>query len=109
MLNNENGSLISLLATKSLGGSFGNNDYKKRVKSEGMPSSWVEPFYGIQPNIIFDKKNFVTRKQFNETYGICNKGTSFKHLKKGMDFQEENIEKIFKPCHKWLLIHLVRG
>jgi hypothetical protein len=47
MLNNENGSLISLLATKSLGGSFGNNDYKKKVKSEGMPSSWVEPLYGI--------------------------------------------------------------
>jgi hypothetical protein len=35
MLNNENGSLISLPTIVNLGGSLGNKDYKK-VKSEGM-------------------------------------------------------------------------
>jgi len=99
MLNNGNGSLIFLIAIKSLGGSFGNDDYKKKMKSEGMPSLWVEFLYGIQPNIIFDKKNLVTRKQFNETYDICNKGTSPNHLKEGMGFQKEVVEKIFKLYH----------
>jgi hypothetical protein len=32
-------------------------------------------------------------------YGICNKDTSPKHLKEGMDFQKANIEKIFGPYH----------
>jgi hypothetical protein len=36
MLNNENGSLISLPTIVNLGGSLGNKDYKKKVKSEGM-------------------------------------------------------------------------
>jgi hypothetical protein len=62
MWNNENGRFISLLANGSLGNSLGNNDYKKKVKSEGRPSLWVKPLYGIQPNIIFDRKNHVIQK-----------------------------------------------
>lgn len=99
MLNNENGSLISLLAIGNLGNSLGNSYYKKKVKNEGRPSLWVKPMYGIQPNMIFDRKNHVIQKQFAKMYGICNKGTSPKHLKKGMDFQRVDIENIFGPCH----------
>jgi hypothetical protein len=36
MLNNENRSLISLRTIENLGGSLGNKDYKKKVKSEAM-------------------------------------------------------------------------
>jgi hypothetical protein len=36
MLNNENGSLISLPRIGNLGTSLGNKDCKKEVKSEGM-------------------------------------------------------------------------
>jgi hypothetical protein len=68
MLTNENangnGSLIFLHANaslaKSLGGSLGTNLYKKKVKIEGVTSSWVDPFYGTTPVIIFDKKQLVS-------------------------------------------------
>jgi hypothetical protein len=36
MLNNGNGSLISLSTIGNLGSSLGNKNYKKKVKSEGM-------------------------------------------------------------------------
>jgi hypothetical protein len=62
MLNNENGRLIYLLVIGILGDNLGNSDYKKKVKSEGRPSLWVKPLYGIQPKIIFDRKNHVNQK-----------------------------------------------
>jgi hypothetical protein len=56
MLNNENGSLISLLATKSLGGSFGNNDYKKKMKVRECHHC------GLNPCMEYNPTSFLTRR-----------------------------------------------
>jgi hypothetical protein len=100
MLINANGSLVSHVATRSLGSSLGNTDCKlKKVKSERSERTlalWVEPLYGAPPNIIFDRNNLVSRKQFATTYYLCYKGPSLKHLKLSKDFKEVDIEKIFR-------------
>jgi hypothetical protein len=31
------------------------------VKREGVISAWVEPSYGKKPEIIFDKKNVISK------------------------------------------------
>jgi hypothetical protein len=82
MLINSNGSLVSHVVTRSLGNSLGNIIYRlKKVKSEGTLALCVEPLYGAPPNIIFDRNNLVSKKQFATTYGMCYKGPSLQHLK----------------------------
>jgi hypothetical protein len=75
-------------------------------------STWVEPLYGAKPNIIFDRKQFVSKQQFTYTYGICIKDPSPKCLKLGKDFEEEEVENIFGPCinrngyhYTWLMMN----
>jgi hypothetical protein len=58
---NHNGSFISLHANASLcsnfGGNLGTNPCKlKKVKIEGVMSSWVDPLYDTPPVIKFDNK-----------------------------------------------------
>jgi hypothetical protein len=95
MLINANGSLVFHVATRSLGSSLKNTNCKlKKVKSEGTLALWVEPLYGPPPNIIFDRNNLVSRKQFAATYCLCYKGPLPKHLKLSKDFEEVEVEKI---------------
>jgi hypothetical protein len=51
---------IYLTSNGSLGANLVTSDHKKKIKTERAWSSWVEPLYGPQPNIIFDpKKSFI--------------------------------------------------
>ncbi len=56
-LNNANDNLICGITNGSLCDNLNTIDFKK-VKFEKPMSSWVEPMYGAQPNIIFDPKNW---------------------------------------------------
>jgi hypothetical protein len=99
---NRDGSLISLHANaslgKSLGGNLGTNPCKlKKVKIEGVVSSWVDPLYSTPPVIKFDKKLPVFRNQFIEQYHICGKGPSPKCLKLGKDFEHAKVDALFGP------------
>jgi hypothetical protein len=51
-----NGNDISFTTNGRLGNSLGISDHKKKVKTKRAGSLWVESLYGLQPNIIFDKK-----------------------------------------------------
>jgi hypothetical protein len=51
-----NGNGISLTSNGFLGGSLGTSDHKKKIKTKRARTSWVEPLYGPQPNIIFKQK-----------------------------------------------------
>jgi hypothetical protein len=50
-----NGNDISFTTNGSLGSNLGTSNHKK-VKIERAWSLWVEPLYGLQPNIIFNQK-----------------------------------------------------
>jgi hypothetical protein len=49
-------------------GNLGSVDLKKKVKLEGIVSSFVEPLYGKKPDILFDRKNLVPQKKIYEKY-----------------------------------------
>jgi hypothetical protein len=92
MLINANGNHVSHVVIRSLSSSLGNTNCKlKKVKSEGTLVLWVEPLYGAPPNIIFDRNNLVSRKQFATTYGLCYKGPLPKHLKLNKDFEKVEV------------------
>jgi hypothetical protein len=63
-----NGNDISLTTNGSLGSSLGTSNHKKKVKIERAWSLWVEHLYGLQPNIIFNKKK------------SCLEGSLLKHM-----------------------------
>jgi hypothetical protein len=46
------------LTTKK--GNLGFVDLKKKVKLEGVMSSFVKPLYGEKPDILFDRKNLAS-------------------------------------------------
>jgi len=54
-----NGNDISLRTNESLGDSLGTSDHKEKVKTKRAGSLWVDPLYGVQPNINFNKKNLI--------------------------------------------------
>jgi hypothetical protein len=54
---------------------------------------WVEPLYGKKLNVIFDKKQPISKQQFAYTYDICNKGPLPKGFKLGRNFEKENVKK----------------
>lgn len=56
-LNNANDNLIYGITNGSLFDSLNTIDFKK-VKIQKLVSSWVEPMYGAQPNIIFYPKKW---------------------------------------------------
>ncbi len=93
-----NGNII-ITTNGHLGCNQGTSQGKKKVKIEGVSSTVstrVEPPYGAKPNIIFDRKQLVSKQQFTNTYNICIKGPSPKCLKL-RDFEKEEVEKIFGP------------
>jgi hypothetical protein len=53
--------------------------------------------YGVQPDIIFDGSNPVSRRVFAEKNGLCNKGLSSKRLKIAHNCIELEVEKMFGP------------
>jgi hypothetical protein len=50
----------------------------KKIKTENIILSWVAPLYVTSPHIIFDKKNFITTKDFVKNYNLSNKGPNHK-------------------------------
>jgi hypothetical protein len=67
----------------------------KKIKTKGAILSWVAPLYATPLDIIFDKKNLNTRKDFVEKYDLCNKGPNPKCLRIGKDLEEEEVEELF--------------
>lgn len=87
------------------------------VKVEGseLSSSFVDPILATQPTIIFDRVTVPSRKQFQETYGLCNDGPNPKKLRIDVHISEAEEESLFGPCinrsgyrydrfdHEWLI------
>ncbi len=51
------------------------------MKVENATSPYVEPLYGKPSEIIFNKKNLVSRSQFVKKYGFCNRSLFPKYVK----------------------------
>ena len=79
----------------------GQGDDGVRVKLEKVDSQWSAPLYVEEPTLLLDLENAVpiSRKSFEEFYGLCNKGPSLKRLKIGRDVTEAEVEKFFGPCN----------
>lgn len=66
-------------------------------KRVGKKSSWVDPLYACQPEILWDRKSLVTRDWFAEKYSLCNRGITPKHIKIGIHLEEADVESLFGP------------
>ena len=71
-----------------------------RVKLEKIDNQWAPPLYAEEPTLLLDLENPapISRKCFEEFYGLSNKGPSLKWLKIGRDVTEAEVEKFFGPC-----------
>jgi hypothetical protein len=63
----------------------------------GKKSSWVDPLYACQPEILWDRKSLVTRDWFAEKYNLCNRGITPKQIKIRHHLEESNVESLFGP------------
>jgi hypothetical protein len=63
----------------------------------GKKSSWVDPLYACQPEILWDRKSLVTRDWFTEKYSLCNRGITPKQIKIGIHLEEADVESLFGP------------
>ncbi len=95
----------------------------KKIKLEDIVSSWVALLYGTPPNIIFDRRTSISKNQFFEKFGLCNKGPSSKHLKIRKDAKVEEFfgnpinRNGYRYCHLdneeliirvellWMIVH----
>jgi hypothetical protein len=66
-------------------------------KRSGRKSSWVDPLYACQPEILWDRKSLVTRDWFVEKYNLCNRGITPKQIKIGIHLEEADVESLFGP------------
>jgi hypothetical protein len=66
-------------------------------KRGGKKSSWVDPLYACQPEILWDRKSVVTRDWFAEKYNLCNRGITPKQIKIGCHLEEADVESLFGP------------
>ena len=64
-------------------------------KRGGRKSSWVDPLYACQPEILWDRKSLVTRDWFVEKYNLCNRGITPKQIKIGVHLEEADVESLF--------------
>jgi hypothetical protein len=73
----------------------------KKIKLEDIVSSWVALLHGTPPNNIFDRRTSISKNQFFDKYGLCNKGPSPKDLKIRKDLKDTEVEEIFgKPINR---------
>ena len=66
-------------------------------KRGAKKSSWVDPLYACQPEILWDRKSVVTRDWFAEKYNLCNRGITPKQIKIGHHLEEADVESLFGP------------
>jgi hypothetical protein len=67
------------------------------AKRGGKKSSWVDPMYASQPEILWDHKTVVTREWFAEKYKLHNHGITPKQIKIGQHLEEADVESLFGP------------
>lgn len=67
------------------------------AKRGGKKSSWVDPMYASQPEILWDRKTVVTREWFAEKYKLHNHGITPKQIKIGQHLEEADVESLFGP------------
>ena len=67
------------------------------AKRGGKKSSWVDPMYAAQPEILWDRKTAVTREWFAENYKLHNHGITPKQIKIGQHLEEADVESLFGP------------
>ena len=67
------------------------------VKRGVKKSSWVEPMYASQPDILWDRKTVVGREWFVEKYKLHNHGITPKQIKIGQHLEEADVESLFGP------------
>ena len=63
----------------------------------GKKSSWVDPMYASQPEILWDRKTTVSREWFAEKYKLHNHGITPKQIKIGQHLEEADVESLFGP------------
>jgi hypothetical protein len=67
------------------------------AKRGAKKSSWVEPMYASQPDILWDRKTVVGREWFAEKYKLHNHGITPKQIKIGQHLEEADVESLFGP------------
>ena len=65
------------------------------VKRRAKKSSWCDPLYACQPEILWNRKGVVTREWFAEKYKLCNNGITPKQIKIGQHLEEADMESFF--------------